>query len=519
MRFDEVKRDGSLATYEYIDDLGRRHLQIRFKDRFLKLRVSDEKMKQDTEENCIAYWKHGLAAHHAYYSGIETTPEASAALISPRPTSLLDYQGFLFKKGGGKVDKKGEAVSGVFDRTNWTKKFFFLDGPLLKYYEDSEMKGKPNYEGDLTAAEVSRDGVLATYEFIDPKGRRRLNIRMKDRWLKLRANEGLTNEEESIAIHRWKAALEEHHAFYTFDYSRKSNKSDPRPAPQINFQTVPEPQENQEDSWLTDEILSRLNAMDLEDRGLSPGQEDIIKRVFFSYELYRGELPRPDLKDAFKSVGITEVHATAEQGALLMDPEFDTISFILFRDLVAYSVHGHYSNNFQQEELQAVEETNPRVPSTETEPEQRDLPQQRSTSPLQEVAEEPRLKTAPTEKKGVPVSLEKNPVPVVEDRPRSYHAEPTVKLAKLLESQAIDRISDEASPHSPWPPPPHVVADPILSSNAPVDSMLPYMNQNLIQMNANSIAELQRNAAEKDREIQRLISLVQKVEAAGLLKT
>jgi len=68
-------------------------------------------------------------------------------------------QGWLMKKGGGKKEVDGTYSPRGLGRNNWNKRFFLLQGPLLKYHESSAMVSSL-FSGDLTTCEVLEGGEL-----------------------------------------------------------------------------------------------------------------------------------------------------------------------------------------------------------------------------------------------------------------------------------------------------------------------------------------------------------------------
>ena len=159
---------------------------------------------------------------------IEKPQVISRSLIAPPE----DVSGWLWKKSGGKKDKMLGNISP--SRSNWSRRFFVLTGPIFSYYEETIHsgrsagtlipKGKPLWSGSLLTAMTESDGMVMARPQVGSNKRFMLEISFGNRKLLVGSAPIITGTDEEKrrgrgVLDMWKTALVKHH-----DYHANGNK-------------------------------------------------------------------------------------------------------------------------------------------------------------------------------------------------------------------------------------------------------------------------------------------------------
>ena len=139
--------------------------------------------------------------------------------------------GMLWKKSGGKTGLSPR-------RSNWNKRWFRLEGPILRYYESEEDAGggKAAWEGHLGEAKVNpQTGVLSCGSGYDAKAERDvLEVHFNDRVLRMgtesskgQSLDEYSKEEEKKGLKLWEWSICRHHAYYTKSEAGRYQRQDP----------------------------------------------------------------------------------------------------------------------------------------------------------------------------------------------------------------------------------------------------------------------------------------------------
>jgi len=142
-----------------------------------------------------------------------------------RGPEYVTKSGWLYKKGGGFGEGGRSSSPRSVTRRSWKRRWFVLDGPVLKYFSGvtnpgasvDTLKGKDmGWQGDLRTAKTNPDGSLAISSTIEQgsNNRHMLEIHFRDRTLKIGTSPDTPSAEGLAVMKMWAGALREHHAHY-----------------------------------------------------------------------------------------------------------------------------------------------------------------------------------------------------------------------------------------------------------------------------------------------------------------